>query len=136
MNLPGWWSSQVFGRKDPYEAWYPDVMVAYHLAPKSMQIKKRFRLYCKRMKDHYGIYYDVLQEQTDKPHFFTVYKLYGQRPPAGIKLDLTQELLPLLRTRAMRGDPSWIRRWKAQHKLTKKQRVAGVQQWWHKWWPW
>ena len=124
-EIPGWWSSQILGRKDPYEAWMPNVMVSTHNVPRDGVTKRRFRELCRQAPDRYGIYYDLVFEderRTQRPSAWaTVYKLYAPIRVGGIShVDLTNELVAVLENRTTRGSPKWVTRWTKKYGCWKK----------------
>lgn len=121
-SIPGWWSSQIIGRTDPYDEWMPNLMVSYHCVPRTVETKRRFRELCRKSPDRYGVYYDLISEDDRKvwSKWNTVFKLYAPVTRISSHEALTDELLVVLETKSTRGSAPWIARWKKKFGRYKK----------------
>ena len=82
--------------------------------------KQKFQRYCRRFKNRWGTYYDIVQDSavSFNPQFVrTVFKLYGKAVP-GMNLD--QELVKLFDGPKVRGGFVWLK------KLHRKMQRAGL----------
>lgn len=111
---PGWWTSQVIGREDPYDAWYPNVMVTYHAVTRTTEGKRKFRELCRRSADLYGMYYDLVPEDDRGvcTEWKTVFKLYAPITETSSHADLSDILVATLATKQTRLTPAWLAKWK------------------------
>lgn len=115
-----WWKCD---KRDPYDQWEEDTRVGVALFTATAQQKKKFKRYCRRYTNRWGMFYDVIEESAPSfhpRHVRTVFKLYGNRVAGTDNASLDLELVRLFDGPNVCGGFIWLK------KLHKKMKKAGL----------